>query len=95
MLVSPRERQTSKVKKPAFVNMGELKGRQHAALLRMLNLNAANAPPEDQFSDQWKVLVYDSAGRDIISPQLDTTQLRRNGVTLHMLVSEHTLQVKI
>jgi hypothetical protein len=38
------------------------------------------------------VLVYDRAGRDIISPLLNVAQLRRNGITLHMLVSRRKLQ---
>lgn len=42
-------------------------------------------------SDQWKVLVYDRSGRDIISPLLNVAQLRRNGVTLHMLVRQQEL----
>ena len=67
----------------------ELKMKQAAAVERMLNLNTP-APAAsfggDQWSDQWKVLVYDRAGRDIISPLLNVAQLRRNGITLHMLV---------
>jgi sec1 family domain-containing protein 1 len=68
------------------INMDkELKGKQCAAVERMLNLNGSSLAA-DQWSDQWKVLIYDSAGRDIISPLLNVAQLRRNGVTLHMLV---------
>lgn len=63
----------------------ELKSKQCAAVERMLNLNGSSLAA-DQWSDQWKVLVYDSAGRDIISPLLNVAQLRRNGVTLHMMV---------
>lgn len=39
------------------------------------------------FNDQWKVLVYDSDGRDIISPLLNIGALRARGVTLHMLIN--------
>jgi hypothetical protein len=38
------------------------------------------------------VLVYDRAGRDIISPLLNVAQLRRNGITLHMLVRRRKSQ---
>lgn len=64
----------------------DLKHKQEVAIERMLNLNGTNLQTKDQWADQWKVLVYDSAGRDIISPLLDLAQLRRNGVTLHMLL---------
>lgn len=43
------------------------------------------------FAEQWKVLVYDHDGRDIISPLLNVGALRQKGVTLHMLVSIHIL----
>ncbi|CAM9193347.1 unnamed protein product [Choristocarpus tenellus] len=39
-----------------------------------------------EWSDQWKVLVYDKACRDVISTLLNVTQLRKQGVTLHMLL---------
>lgn len=38
------------------------------------------------FSDQWKVLIYDQEGRDIISPLLNVGSLRQKGVTLHLQV---------
>jgi len=41
------------------------------------------------------VLVYDRAGREIISPLLNVAQLRRNGVTLHMLVRLQIIDVPI
>ncbi len=43
---------------------------------------------EEEFSEQWKVLIYDNDCRDIISPLLNIGALRNLGVTLHMLVSE-------
>lgn len=39
------------------------------------------------FSDQWKVLIYDNSGRDIISPLMSVGFLRQKGVTLHLNVS--------
>jgi hypothetical protein len=49
----------------------------------MLELKAA-APgmeiaEEDQWSDEWKVLIYDKTGRDIISPLMRIGDLRRQG----------------
>ncbi|GJD10494.1 Sec1 family domain-containing protein 1 [Galdieria sulphuraria] len=35
----------------------------------------------------WKILVYDSYGRDIIAPLLRVSELRSLGVTLHLLLS--------
>lgn len=35
---------------------------------------------------QWKVLVYDRKCRDIISPLLNVSKLRKRGVTLHLLL---------
>ena len=65
----------------------DLKGRQYAAVERMLNLNRRGADAGSSGGTQdWKVLVYDSAGRDIISPLLNVAQLRKNGVTLHMMI---------
>lgn len=43
--------------------------------------------PNEEFTDTWKVLVYDQACRDIISPLMNVGALRQKGVTLHMLVS--------
>ena len=39
-----------------------------------------------EFTDTWKVLVYDQACRDIISPLMNIGALRQKGVTLHMMV---------
>ena len=63
----------------------EVKARQCSAIERMLNLNGPVLSNE-QWSDQWKLLIFDVAGRDIISPLLNVAQLRRNGVTLHMML---------
>lgn len=60
-----------------------LKEKQINALKRMLNFNqqltkAYHAEPN------WKVLVYDRFGQDIISPLLTVKELRDLGVTLHL-----------
>ena len=71
----------------------ELKPRQQAAVEQMLmNIGGGGAAGGGavevaEWSDQWKVLIYDTAGRDIIAPLLKVANLRRNGVTLHMQVA--------
>ncbi|XP_045174268.1 sec1 family domain-containing protein 1-like [Mercenaria mercenaria] len=60
-----------------------LREKQIASLKRMLNFNiplnkTSNVEP------QWKVLVYDRFGQDIISPLLGVKELRDMGVTLHL-----------
>jgi sec1 family domain-containing protein 1 len=65
-----------------------LKDKQRAAVFRMLNFNKEDTaePAAGEWSDQWKVLVYDRACRDIISTLTNVAQLRRQGVTLHLLL---------
>ncbi|CAM9379007.1 unnamed protein product, partial [Hapterophycus canaliculatus] len=67
-----------------------LKDKQRQAILRLLNFNANEngdrAGQVGEWSDQWKVLVYDKPCRNIISTLLHVTQLRKQGVTLHMLL---------
>lgn len=50
----------------------------------MLNLN--KPLEEKSLDDPWKVLIYDTFCRDIISPLLKVGELRKQGVTLHMYV---------
>lgn len=47
----------------------------------------------ESFADQWKVLVYDDDGRDIISPLLNVQSLRSKGVTLHLLLFSEREQI--
>ncbi|KAG0312211.1 Vesicle trafficking between the ER and Golgi [Dissophora globulifera] len=70
-----------------------LREQQIAAIAAMLNLNQKPEPPSqaDQVipmaSDaEWKVLIFDSFGRDVISSVLRVNDLRENGVTVHMLL---------
>ncbi|OEU22632.1 Sec1-like protein [Fragilariopsis cylindrus CCMP1102] len=44
-------------------------------------------PPAGSSHNQWKILIYDNACRSIISPLLSVSQLRRRGVTLHLLLN--------
>ncbi|CAL8085860.1 unnamed protein product [Calicophoron daubneyi] len=62
---------------------GLLRGRQIESLKCMLNFNAPSSPSD---VPQWKVLIYDQLGRDIISPLLNVRELRSLGVTLHLLL---------
>eukprot|EP00753_Platysulcus_tardus_P007840 PLAT15505.2.p1 GENE.PLAT15505.2~~PLAT15505.2.p1 ORF type:complete len:929 (-),score=487.23 PLAT15505.2:123-2909(-) len=73
---------------------------QRDAVLRMMNFNAGDEEDEDgglasegAWSDQWKVIVYDSFCRDVIQPLLSVTQMRKQGVTLHMLLSSDREQI--
>uniref|UniRef100_A0A7S2WCA8 Sec1 family domain-containing protein 1 n=1 Tax=Rhizochromulina marina TaxID=1034831 RepID=A0A7S2WCA8_9STRA len=62
-----------------------VKAKQLAALQRMLSLSQQERAG-GEWGEQWKVLIYDRHGRDIISPLLDVSQLRKCGVTLHMFL---------
>lgn len=60
-----------------------LREKQILALKRMLNFNVP-ATKATATEPQWKVLVYDRFGQDIISPLLTVKELRDMGVTLHL-----------
>lgn len=51
-------------------------------LLKMLSMNASS----NSDGEQWKVFVYDRTCRDIISPILKLHELRKRGVTLHLML---------
>jgi hypothetical protein len=67
-----------------------LRVREVRLLDKMLDLGADStsgfSSTQDDFSDQWKLLIYDNDCRDIISPLLNVGALRAKGVTLHMLL---------
>jgi len=65
--------------------MASIREKQTAALKRMLNFNA-HATKASLSEPQWKVLVYDRWGQDIISPLLSVRELQDLGVTLHLLL---------
>lgn len=48
--------------------------------------NEYSLPPAGSSHNQWKILIYDAPCRSIISPILSVQQLRRRGVTLHLLL---------
>lgn len=72
-----------------------LKTAQLNAVFRMLAFNEDAdvfeddyaLPPAGSSHNQWKILIYDPACRSIISPLLSVSQLRRRGVTLHLLLN--------
>jgi hypothetical protein len=72
-----------------------LKSAQLKAVFRMLAFNEEagayendySLPPAGSSHNQWKILIYDAACRSIISPLLSVSQLRRRGVTLHLLLN--------
>jgi sec1 family domain-containing protein 1 len=73
-----------------------LKAAQLKAVYRMLSFNEEAGsydndndyalPPAGSSHNQWKILIYDAPCRSIISPLLSVSQLRRRGVTLHLLL---------
>ena len=77
---------------PASVS---LKTAQLKAVYRMLAFNQEadtfedeyHLPPAGSSHNQWKILIYDDPCRSIISPLLSVSQLRRRGVTLHLLLN--------
>ena len=75
-----------------------LRDLQVQAITRMLNLHKAipeheNGNSADALrivSDEepvWKVLVFDNVGRDIVSSVLRVSDLRDNGVTIHLNIN--------
>ncbi|CAH8842079.1 unnamed protein product [Trichobilharzia szidati] len=67
-----------------------IKTRQVEALKCMLNLNTT---PNSSDGPQWKILIYDQLGRDIISPLLTVKDLRMLGVTLHLMLNSPREQI--
>ncbi|KAL7439031.1 hypothetical protein ACHAXH_007061 [Discostella pseudostelligera] len=78
-----------------------LKSSQLVAITRMLALSTVNDDGGDASSSNtpayqhekpgdnsspWKILIYDKHTRSIISPLLSVSQLRSQGVTLHLLL---------
>eukprot|EP00592_Proboscia_alata_P000120 CAMPEP_0194372028 /NCGR_PEP_ID=MMETSP0174-20130528/20325_1 /TAXON_ID=216777 /ORGANISM="Proboscia alata, Strain PI-D3" /LENGTH=696 /DNA_ID=CAMNT_0039150293 /DNA_START=93 /DNA_END=2183 /DNA_ORIENTATION=- len=45
--------------------------------------------PAGSAHNQWKILIYDTACRSIISPLLSVSDLRSRGVTLHLLLESN------
>lgn len=69
-------------------NPMSLKDRQSGALRQMLHFGETINKKDQIFEPEWKVLIYDDVGKNIISPLLSVKQLHEAGVTLYM--SLHT-----
>lgn len=65
-------------------NPNSLRDRQSNALRQMLHFGEAINKKETIFEPEWKVLIYDETGKNIISPLLSVKQLHEAGVTLYM-----------
>eukprot|EP00898_Chlorokybus_atmophyticus_P004670 jgi/Chlat1/5203/Chrsp33S05044 len=64
-----------------------LRQRQYDAIVRMLNLNATiTSSGAGEQEEVYKVLVLDKYCRDVISPLLKVNDLRKHGITLHLLI---------
>ena len=61
-----------------------LRDRQSLALRQMLHFGQPLTRKDTIYEPEWKVLVYDDAGKNIISPILSVKQLHEVGVTLYM-----------
>ena len=55
------------------------------------SLNALLSASE--FSSEWKVLIYDRRGRDIISPLFNVNILRKRGVTIYFLIDDNREEI--
>ena len=69
-----------------------VRSEQLIAVTRMLNLSREQ-PDESAWHEPWKVLVYDRFCRDVISPLLNVGELRKQGVTLHLLLDSDREQI--
>ena len=65
---------------------------QIAAINRMLDLNR-ETDERGAWHDPWKILVYDAFCRDVISPLLKKGDLRKRGITLHLLIDSARDQI--
>eukprot|EP00271_Cylindrocystis_brebissonii_P014986 TRINITY_DN367_c0_g1_i3.p1 TRINITY_DN367_c0_g1~~TRINITY_DN367_c0_g1_i3.p1 ORF type:complete len:648 (-),score=121.81 TRINITY_DN367_c0_g1_i3:918-2807(-) len=63
-----------------------LRQRQIDAVIRMLNLNHPVASGGTADEEVYKILLLDRFCRDIISPLLRVNDLRKHGITLHLMV---------
>lgn len=65
-----------------------VRAKQSDAVVRMLHFNAAPAAALKLGTDEdiYKVLVLDQVTKDILAPLLHVNELRKHGVTLHLLL---------
>lgn len=86
--------------KDAILTMLHLNNKEAAALISSKTAAAAGGDEADGtplsplLSDPvWKVLIYDQAGQEIISPLLKVNELRENGITVHMHLNSDRLPI--
>lgn len=60
-----------------------LRDKQIKCISKMLSIKSSE---ENASVDQWKILIYDTDCRDIISPLMNVSALHQHGVTLYLLV---------
>jgi hypothetical protein len=65
------------------VSSFNLREKQIKCLTKMLTIKSSS---DDSTTDQWKILIYDTDCRDIISPLLNINALHQRGVTLYLMV---------
>ena len=63
------------------------------AIQRIINLNS-NSEQEDKNKENgvvriWKILILDDFSKRIVAPLLDTSQLKRLGITLTYTIKQH------
>lgn len=56
----------------------------------MLNFNQPLSSNPNLDEPQWKILIYDDFGQDIISPLLSVKELRDLGVTAYLYLFKKT-----
>ncbi|KAK8809547.1 hypothetical protein WA158_000490 [Blastocystis sp. Blastoise] len=68
---------------------------QKNALIQMLNFNQevteelpTDTDDDGAFLGRWKVLIYDDFCRNIITPLLNSYELRKYGITLHLSIKQ-------
>lgn len=59
-----------------------VQARQSAALARMLCGSSSVLGDDEQMIGEWRVLVYDRAGRDILLPLFSVAKLKNMGITV-------------
>eukprot|EP01121_Diplochlamys_sp_Union-15-3_P021348 TRINITY_DN8621_c0_g1_i2.p1 TRINITY_DN8621_c0_g1~~TRINITY_DN8621_c0_g1_i2.p1 ORF type:complete len:505 (-),score=66.35 TRINITY_DN8621_c0_g1_i2:5-1519(-) len=68
------------------LNQFSVREKQTQCILRMLGLNNP-VDAEGYWKDVWKILIFDAHCRDILTVLLKVSDLRKSGVTLHMMLS--------
>ncbi|XP_038888733.1 SEC1 family transport protein SLY1-like [Benincasa hispida] len=65
-----------------------LRQKQTESIIRMLNLNQPVTPTGTANEEVYKILIYDSFCRNLLSPLIHVKDLRKHGVTLYFLVDK-------